>query len=259
MTRPILILPGIIFVLLASSAIHPVVLAAPTPSESFNEPERAPTRRGEPSSDSSGLLGATYSQDLPYSPPSPPPAGASVGSGWAPGQINTAQQSTRREVSIDSFLPEAHADSGWDGPSQKEEHPAKRDLSDKTYRAQSKKELDKFTGELEKWDKEADRDFANPNHPRHYGAGRIEIISSSHLICLSHLERLIEILSRIIAIFNDPKADETTKESARKGIKKCYSILAACHFLLPGNNFIRAFYESNAMHTVDLVITSERG
>ncbi|KAJ3829984.1 hypothetical protein F5880DRAFT_1607137 [Lentinula raphanica] len=177
MTRPILILPGIIFVLLASSAIHPVVLAAPTPSESFNEPERAPTRRGEPSSDRSGLLGATYSQDLPYSPPSPPLAGASVGSGWAPGQINTAQQSTRREVSIDSFLPEAHADSGCDGPSQKEEHPAKRDLFGQKYRARLKDKLAKLTSEVKEMEPRAERDF--PKYPQ---LGPVTIISSSHLI-----------------------------------------------------------------------------
>ncbi|KAJ3963556.1 hypothetical protein EV361DRAFT_943538 [Lentinula raphanica] len=247
MTRPILILPGIIFVFLASSAIHPVVLAAPTPSESFNDPERAPTRRGEPSSDSSGLLGATYSQDLPYSPP-PPPAGASAGSGGVPGQSNTAQRS-RREVSIDSFLPEAHADSGCDGPSQKEEHPAKRDLFGQKYRAQLKDKLAKLTSQVKEMESRAERDF--PKYPQ---LGPVTIISLSHLICVTNLGRLIEILQKLIAIFNDPRADTTTKESAREGITKCHSILAACHFLLPGNNLIRDFYQSSAMRTVDQVI-----
>ncbi|KAJ3724845.1 hypothetical protein C8R42DRAFT_640753 [Lentinula raphanica] len=252
MTRPILILPGIIFVFLASSAIHPVVLAAPTPSESFNEPERAPTRRGEPSSDSSGLLGATYSQDLPYSPP-PPPAGASAGSGGAPGQINTAQQSTRREVSIDPFLPEAHADSGCDGPSQKEEHPAKRDLFGQKYRAQLKKELDKFTRELEKWDKEAEEGY--PNRPQQYGPERNEIVSASHIMCISHVGGLVQMILRIVDIFNDPKAGKKNKESARQGIKTCSRKLRACYSLLPDDNpTLQRFYDSDAMHTVGPVI-----
>ncbi|KAJ3840576.1 hypothetical protein EV361DRAFT_898011, partial [Lentinula raphanica] len=246
MTRRTLVLPlGIIFVFLAS-AIHPLVLAAPTGTTSFNEPERVPTRGDPGSSDHSGsLAGAgTYAQDLSFS--SPAAAGASGGGAL---QSNTAQWS-RREESSKLFLL-ARADTGND-PSHnnqrtldKAQKEAARPDLEKTYSGKLALELDDLGVETDKWQKEVQDHFAGRSSTatlddqlRYYSA--------------THMKDLIAIIRRTIDICNESReADELVKTSALQYLGATSSILLECKRASPNNVHLQQFMQSPALNILN--------
>ncbi|KAJ3829983.1 hypothetical protein F5880DRAFT_1607136 [Lentinula raphanica] len=234
MTRRTLVLPlGIIFVFLAS-AIHPVVLAAPTGTTSFNEPERVPTRGDPGSSGRSGsLAGDTYAQDLSYC--SPPPAGASGGGAL---KSNTAQWS-RREESSDSFL-QARADSG-NGPSHEPEHHAAQEGSASTSAesAQLFRELGELENEVKGWQNEASRRFGTSNE------GSVQVLKA-HYYTTNHLKRLIEIMRKIVAIYHD-EAGANFRVRAQAGLYliSTSDMLLMCKSFSPNDADLQRFIHSS--------------
>ncbi|KAJ3724844.1 hypothetical protein C8R42DRAFT_662746 [Lentinula raphanica] len=244
MTRRTLVLPlGIIFVFLAS-AIHPVVLAAPTGTTSFNEPERVPTRGDPGSSDHSGsLAGAgTYAQDLSFS--SPAAAGASGGGAL---QSNTAQWS-RREESSKLFLL-ARADTGND-PSHnnqrtldKAQKEAARPDLEKTYSGKLALELDDLGVETDKWQKEVQDHFA--------GRSSTATLDQLRYYSATHMKDLIAIIRRTIDIYNDTRADELVKTSALRYLGATSSILLECKRASPNDAHIQQFMQSPSLTIVN--------
>ncbi|KAJ3778679.1 hypothetical protein FB446DRAFT_840635 [Lentinula raphanica] len=245
MTRRTLVLPlGIIFVLLAS-AIHPRVLAAPTGTTSFNEPERVPTRGDTGNPGRLELLtGATYAQDLSYS--SPAAAGASGGGAL---KSNTAQWS-RREESSKLFL-QARADTGND-PSHnnqrtldKAQKEAARPDLEKTYSGKLALELDDLGDETDKWQKEVQDHFAG-RRPTATLDDQLRYYSATHM------KDLITIIQRTIDICNESReADELVKTSALQYLGATSSILLECKRASPNNVHLQQFMQSPALNILN--------